>query len=304
MSTTQLSALSKTDLTQQINDHHRQANLNAFHAVYHACQAGLGLLEMKDYLPHGEFAQWAQKEFEGTARKAQRYMKIAKYRERLGIYPNPNATRVSYLAEGNPDEAYKTSEPDSIRKALRLISASEDDTPDGLQLSESNEWYTPEEYTEAARQVMGHIDLDPASCIQANETVKASRFFTEKDNGLAKQWKGKVWMNPPYGRDGNNKSNQGVWSKKLQDEFESGNVTQAIMLVNAVTDRDWFWPLWDHTICFCRKRIRFYSPEEKKAAPTHGNVLVYFGDNIEKFAKVAGEFGKIVVSRDDYNVVL
>ena len=65
----------------------------------------------------------------------------------------------------------------------------------------TNEWYTPAEYINAARRVLGGIDLDPASCAEANATVQAAVFYSEQDPGLEhRPWKGRVWLNPPYGR--------------------------------------------------------------------------------------------------------
>ena len=61
-----------------------------------------------------------------------------------------------------------------------------------------NEWYTPAVFIAAARAVMGAIDLDPASCELANETVRAEKYFDVNSDGLKHQWSGRVWMNPPY----------------------------------------------------------------------------------------------------------
>jgi DNA N-6-adenine-methyltransferase (Dam) len=63
----------------------------------------------------------------------------------------------------------------------------------------SSEHYTPAIYIEAAREVLGRIDLDPASNARAQKTVKAGAYFTEKDDGLQQEWRGNVWLNPPYG---------------------------------------------------------------------------------------------------------
>ena len=60
------------------------------------------------------------------------------------------------------------------------------------------EHYTPAKYVEAARKVLGGIDLDPASCETANETVCAARFYDIVENGLGKRpWGGRVFCNPP-----------------------------------------------------------------------------------------------------------
>lgn len=165
--------------------------------------------------------------------------------------------------------------------------------PPALQSSESNEWYTPKNYLEAARSLMGAIDLDPASNAYANQTVQAAKFYTLDDNGLKQNWKGRVWLNPPYGRD-DGESNQGVWSARLLEAFISGSVTEAVLLVNAVTDRQWFKPLWDHTICFTDHRIRFYNEHGEFGSPTHGNALVYLGAQQERFIEHFKQFGPIV----------
>jgi hypothetical protein len=61
------------------------------------------------------------------------------------------------------------------------------------------EYYSPRELVETARAMYGGIiDLDPASCRVANDVVKATHFFSSRENGLAQQWHGRIWINPPF----------------------------------------------------------------------------------------------------------
>lgn len=96
----------------------------------------------------------------------------------------------------------------------------------------SAEYYTPSRYVEAARAVMGGIDLDPASSPLANEVVKAARFYSEQDDGLSLPWYGRIWLNPPFGKRAYDRSSQARWSGHLINQYELGNVEQAILLCN------------------------------------------------------------------------
>jgi len=52
--------------------------------------------------------------------------------------------------------------------------------------SQSCEYYTPKKYIQAARTVLGGIDLDPASCAVADKTVRTKRYYTiEQDRSQA-----------------------------------------------------------------------------------------------------------------------
>jgi hypothetical protein len=160
--------------------------------------------------------------------------------------------------------------------------------------SASEDWRTPAIYTQAACEVMGAIDLDPASSAVANRDLGAHKFYDKKADGLRRSWHGRVWLNPPYGRIGNT-SFAKLWSEKLVEEHAAGRVEQAILLTNASTDAAWFTPLWKHPICFVRRRIRFLRSDGLRAAvPTHASVFVYIGRRRKRFANVFGQFGHIV----------
>ena len=175
-----------------------------------------------------------------------------------------------------------------------------------IHQSKSQEWFTPMLYINAVRDVMGGIDLDPASCAAANKRIKAAAFFDRAANGLECGWYGRIWLNPPYGRTGAWKdgkwnpragdSNAKIWTEKLLQEWNLGHVSQAILLVNAVPGQKWFQPLFDFPICFTNHRIRFISGKSGKvqSQPTHSNAFVYLGAQLEQFYMIFNTFGTIV----------
>lgn len=151
-----------------------------------------------------------------------------------------------------------------------------------------NEWYTPAKYIEAARKVLGTIDLDPASSVTAQKTVRAERFFTIRDNGLQQDWRGRVWLNPPY-------SQPAIlhFCQKMVAELSVGNVTEAIMLTHNYTDTAWFHHAESiaSAICFTRGRIPFVDQDGGTCAPTQGQAFFYYGESPDRFAEVFREFG-------------
>lgn len=166
-----------------------------------------------------------------------------------------------------------------------------------LQSSESNEWFTPSQYVEAARELMGGIDVDPASNILANQVVQATTYYDIDTNGLDKPWHGRVWLNPPYGRDVSG-SNQNVWSNRLLVQYKAGITKEAVLLVNANTEAKWFQPLYDYLICLTNHRIRFYTNDGTPNQPTQGNALIYLGPQQERFIQIFRQFGRIVKAVD------
>jgi len=157
--------------------------------------------------------------------------------------------------------------------------------------SGENEWYTPPEYIAMAREVMGGIDLDPASSAEANKTVGALKFHTAEDDGLAQQWQGRVWLNPPYSRD-----LMPRFVEKLKAAFQSDDVSAAIMVTHNNTDTGWFHSLAEVTgaICFPAKRIKFYRGEDV-AAPANGQMFIYLGNGAARFAEVFSSIGFVMV---------
>lgn len=173
---------------------------------------------------------------------------------------------------------------------------------------DSPEWYTPSPFVEAAREVMGAIDLDPASHEEANQTVKAARFFTVEDDGLKHPWFGRVFVNPPGGLVAL------FWTKLMQREFVEGiwigyslEQLQTLQMIGGQKT-----PL-DFSMCVPRRRIAFVENSAKKDAriekmiaagkvpnqksqPSHANYISYIGPNSGTFQRVFSQFGQVRAS--------
>ena len=155
-----------------------------------------------------------------------------------------------------------------------------------------NEWFTPPEYLEIARKVLGDIDLDPASHPAGQKTIQAKRFFTLKDDGLTKEWSDRVWLNPPYAQPA-----IGDFVEKLVSGVAAKRVTAVILLTHNYTDTGWFHKAAGaaQAICFTRGRIRFIALDGGIAAPTQGQAFFYFGSNgINRFISAFKEVGLVV----------
>lgn len=154
-----------------------------------------------------------------------------------------------------------------------------------------NEWYTPAVYVDAARSVLGSIDLDPASSAQANEVIRADEYFDIQRDGLALEWAGRVWMNPPYAQPFIER-----FVRKLAEEYASGRVTSAIALTHNYTDTAWFHcaAAACAAICFTKGRIRFEGANGEVAAPTQGQAFFYLGQDVDLFRDTFAQFGFVV----------
>ena len=157
--------------------------------------------------------------------------------------------------------------------------------------SGNQEWYTPPEIIEAARQCLSIIELDPFSCTKANEVVRAEKYYTKEDNGFALPWDGKkVWCNHPFSRENNS-----AIANKVDTEYFMG--AEIVMITFAATSEKWFKPLLRFPQCFLHGRTNYLDQNGNKVkGVTKGSVVTYLGDNPDEFYEAFKHLGTIKVS--------
>lgn len=110
------------------------------------------------------------------------------------------------------------------------------------------DWETPQElFDELDREF--HFTMD--CCASSSNTKVPGNYFTEEDDALTKEWRGVVWMNPPYGAAAKK------WVRYAYEQAQAGNCA-VVCLLAARTDTAMF-----HDYCakgevrFLRGRLTF-----------------------------------------------
>ncbi len=174
-----------------------------------------------------------------------------------------------------------------IKKAADIVIGKAVDSSVSVHFSsDTPEWYTPHRIVQRVVSVLNQISLDPCSNNLVKPNVPAAKHYTKEHDGLSQPWGGKVFMNPPYGDEIIN------WVRKLKNEYETGGVTEAIALVPARTDTEWFRLLREYAKCFISGRLKFNDALVSAPFPS---VSIYLGSDIERFVKMFGDIGDIYV---------
>jgi len=134
--------------------------------------------------------------------------------------------------------------------------------------SASEEWETPDDLF-AELDGIFHFDLDACA---SPENAKCERYFTREQDALKQEWKGTVWMNPPYGR-----RRTEVFMAKAHESSLAG--ATVVCLVPARTCTAWWH---DHakqgTVMFLRGRLRF--GRAKSSAPFPSAIVIFWGGRL------------------------
>lgn len=134
----------------------------------------------------------------------------------------------------------------------------------------SDEYYTPIEFVNS----LGDFDLDP--CVPVNMKWKTAEIsYNKNDDGLSKEWKGRVWLNPPYSKDLIES-----FMKKMS-EHRNG-IALVLPKFGTKLFREYVYPYADG-IFILYKRIKFYDYNWiQQKSPIANSILIAYGeDNIQ-----------------------
>ena len=139
---------------------------------------------------------------------------------------------------------------------------------DGLGGNEQREtrWLTPKHIVEA----LGEFDLDPAGA-PGHDLARRTYLPENGEDGLALPWEGRIWLNPPYGRE--------AWPF-MQKMAEHNNGT--LLVFASVETEIWFETVWPAAtaILFPKGRFTFLRADGVAAKANSGkpSALIAYGE--------------------------
>ena len=221
------------------------------------------------------------------------YKRSTKSKKAIKAQIKAEETRIKSLKESLRDEVTEevTQQVIEMTEKERQEKSSEKNVHVANATGE-NEWYTPKIYIDAAKEVMGNIDVDPASTEIANKTVKADKYYSIKDDGRLQKWDGNVWMNPPYSQ-----PLVTEFCTLLVEKFKKGEIKQACVLVNNATETAFYQNMLSccQAVCFIRGRVKFIDKNGKiMGAPLQGQTILYFGEHEKPFDEIFSKFGRVL----------
>jgi len=149
----------------------------------------------------------------------------------------------------------------------------------------AHEHYTPLDFLLKVFRFSGEIDLDPCSNSLETPNVQARQHFTKELDGLSQFWQGKVYVNPPYGRE------ISKWVDKAISEYQSKRSSEIYILLPSRTDTKWHKSLDKYSRCYLTGRLKFKNPANQNNAAPFPSVLFYLGVRNSEFIDYWKSFG-------------
>jgi hypothetical protein len=145
----------------------------------------------------------------------------------------------------------------------------------------NDEWLTPPDILKA----IGKFDLDPCSPVNRPWDT-AAKHYTINDDGLSQEWAGRVWLNPPFGREAVK------WLCRMRDH---GN---GIALIPARTETSMFYEtVWGHAhgVLFIKGRPHFHYVDGQRASFNSGAPICLVAYGIDNLISLrASQLGFVV----------
>lgn len=145
---------------------------------------------------------------------------------------------------------------------------------DGKFESAKQEWTTPAKLYEPLNEKY-NFNFDLAA---DKHNTKCQHYYSENDDSLKQEWRGRCWLNPPYGGMAANKLAN--WVKKAKSETERGSAELVAVLMPARTNTKWW-----HDCCMKANKIIFICGRPKFGGAKYGlpqPLAIIIFENVKK----------------------